>query len=109
RLRPITGVSASGKPPLVLESLVPALDAQHSAERRFPTHVRTLDAPDVTKARVVDATPIGINVRSTVATYSGVLDDLRAAFAATDDARRSALRLSGFPYNTGSLSRSRRR
>src|SRR5699024_12294732 len=87
--------------------LVPALDAQHSAERRFPTHVRTLDAPDVTKARVVDATPIGINVRSTVATYSGVLDDLRAAFAATDDARRAGLSASDFSYNTGSLSCSR--
>ena len=76
RLVAVTGVSGSGKTTLVLESLVPALEARLAGEA-LPSHVRALDAEDVTKARLIDATPIGANVRSTVATYSNVLDDLR--------------------------------
>lgn len=104
RLIAVTGVSGSGKTTLVLESLVPALEAQDGdTTRRVPEHVRALDAPGVANARVVDATPIGINVRSTIATYSGALDDLRKAFAATEDAREKGLTASDFSYNTGSL------
>ena len=102
RLVAVTGVSGSGKTTLVLESLVPALEAQLAGEA-LPSHVRALDAEDVTKARLIDATPIGANVRSTVATYSNVLDDLRRLFAAAPEAQKRGLTLKDFSYNTGSL------
>ncbi|WP_308493394.1 excinuclease ABC subunit UvrA [Microbacterium terrisoli] len=102
RLTAVTGVSGSGKTTLVLESLVPALDAA-SDHHAAPAHVRVIDAPDLMKVHVVDATPIGINVRSTVATYSGVMDDLRAAYAEVPAARAAGLTASDFSYNTGSL------
>lgn len=104
RLTAITGVSGSGKTTMILESLVPALAARSDREdSALPPHVRALDAAPGTKVHVVDATPIGINVRSTVATYSGVMDELRKAYAATDKARKKGLTTSDFSYNTGSL------
>lgn len=98
----VTGMSGSGKTTLVLDSLVPALKA--AAEGiRLPSHVREVDAAGITKVHVVDATPIGVNVRSTVATYSGILDELRRLYAATDAARERGLTAGDFSYNTGSL------
>ncbi|PPG28632.1 excinuclease ABC subunit A [Pseudoclavibacter sp. RFBG4] len=102
RLTAVTGMSGSGKTTLVLESLVPAITAIHEGTG-LPPHVRSLDAAGLTSANVVDATPIGTNVRSTVATYSGVLDDLRRLFAATPTAREEGLKAGDFSYNTGSL------
>ena len=102
RLTAVTGVSGSGKTTLVLESLVPALKA-HGAGQPQPAHVRTIAPDGITRVSVVDASPIGINVRSTVATYSGVLDDLRRAYAATPAAKERGLTASDFSYNTGSL------
>ncbi|MDX8049829.1 excinuclease ABC subunit UvrA [Lentzea sp. BCCO 10_0798] len=98
RLTAVTGVSGSGKTTLVLESLVPALEAKNSGTR-LPAWVEEVDAGSITRVNVVDATPIGVNVRSTVATYSGVLDDLRRAYAAAAE----GLTASDFSYNTGSL------
>ncbi|APT82822.1 excinuclease ABC subunit UvrA [Corynebacterium ammoniagenes] len=103
RLTAITGVSGSGKSTLLMETLVPALHAQSTADAAMPSHVRELHAPDDVKVQVVDATPIGHNVRSTVATYSGVMDQLRKNYAATDTARADGLSASDFSYNTGSL------
>ncbi|MDF0532252.1 excinuclease ABC subunit UvrA [Tsukamurella sp. 8F] len=100
RLTAVTGVSGSGKSTLILEGLVPALSAVGGP---LPAQVAALDAPGITRVAEVDATPIGVNVRSTVATYSGVLDDLRREFARTDDARRLGLKAADFSYNTGSL------
>ena len=102
RLTAVTGVSGSGKTTLVLEGLVPALQAAHG-DGRAPAHVVALDAPGIARVDVVDATPIGTNVRSTVATYSGVLDQLRQAYAATDAAQEQGLTAGDFSYNTGSL------
>ncbi|WIX92081.1 excinuclease ABC subunit UvrA [Amycolatopsis sp. DG1A-15b] len=102
RLTAVTGVSGSGKTTLVLDSLVPALVA-HTTGNALPSHVRALDAAGLTHVNVVDATPIGVNVRSTVATYSGVLDDLRRAYAQTPEARELGLTAGDFSYNTGSL------
>lgn len=102
RLTAVTGMSGSGKTTLVLDSLVPAIAATH-AGGAMPSHVRSLDAAGLETANVVDATPIGTNVRSTVATYSGVLDELRRAFADTAAARKSGLAPGDFSYNTGSL------
>ena len=97
RLTAVTGMSGSGKTTLVLDSLVPALQG------RTPHHVVALKAPGINRVNAVDATPIGTNVRSTVATYSGILDDLRRAYAATGPARERGLSASDFSYNTGSL------
>lgn len=102
RLTVVTGVSGSGKTTLVLESLVPALTAK-IADEQMPEHVRALDAPGIERVTMIDATPIGANVRSTVATYSGVLDDLRRLFARTEVAKARGLKAGAFSYNTGSL------
>ncbi len=102
RITAVTGVSGSGKTTMVLDSLVPALIAR-GAGGRPPAHVSAFDAPGITRVNVVDATPIGVNVRSTVATYSGVLDDLRRAFASTPVAAEFGLTAADFSYNTGSL------
>ena len=102
RLTCVTGVSGSGKTTLVLESLVPALQASSTGEK-LPDHVKSVSAPGIARADLIDATPIGVNVRSTVATYCGVLDDLRRAFAALPRAKELGLKAGDFSYNTGSL------
>ena len=102
RLVVVTGVSGSGKTTLVLETLVPALVAAAAGERP-PAHVRWVDAEGVRRANLIDATPIGINVRSTVATYAGVHDELRRAYARTDEARSAGYKAGDFSYNTGRL------
>lgn len=102
RLVAVTGVSGSGKTTLVLETLIPALAAAAAGEP-LPAHVTTLDAAGVSRANLIDATPIGTNVRSTVATYCGVLDDLRRAYARTDAARGAGYKAGDFSYNTGRL------
>lgn len=102
RLTAVTGVSGSGKTTMVLESLVPALQTAAAGEP-LPAHVAAVEPSGVERVNVVDATPIGTNVRSTVATYSGVLDDLRRAYAALEESTRRGLTASDFSYNTGSL------
>ena len=107
RLTVVTGVSGSGKTTMVLESLVPALqaiaDAADPDDVMLPAHVQSLSAPGIKHAKLIDATPIGINVRSTVATYAGIHDELRKAFARTDDAKRLGFKAGDFSYNTGRL------
>ena len=102
RLTLVTGVSGSGKTTLVLESLVPALQARIDG-RPLPDHVHALEAEGIAHVKLIDATPIGINVRSTVATYAGVHDDLRKLYARSADARQKGYTASDFSYNTGSL------
>ena len=102
RLIAVTGVSGSGKTTLILESLIPALKAK-TAGQPLPGHVEAAEAPGVQRIDLIDATPIGVNVRSTVATYSGVLDDLRRLFAAAPEAKARGYRAGDFSYNTGSL------
>jgi len=102
RLIAVTGVSGSGKTTLILESLIPALKAK-IAGAPLPAHVKAIDAIGIGRADLIDATPIGVNVRSTVATYSGVLDDLRRLYAAVPEAKARALKAGDFSYNTGSL------
>ncbi|WEV59532.1 excinuclease ABC subunit UvrA [Bifidobacterium sp. ESL0728] len=102
RMTAVTGVSGSGKTTMILESLIPALQAQEN-HTPLPSHVRSLDAAGITRVRLVDSTPIGINVRSTVATYTGIMDMLRKAFASTASAKKRKLKVSAFSYNTGTL------
>ena len=102
RLTVVTGVSGSGKTTLVLESLMPALAASAAGEVP-PAPVRGIEAEGIRRANLIDAKPIGVNVRSTVATYSGVLDDLRRAYAALPEAKARGLKAGAFSYNTGSL------
>ena len=102
RMTAVTGVSGSGKTTLVLESLIPAIDAYVDGSD-LPDHVVRVDPCGVGHAVLIDSTPIGANVRSTVSTYSGVLDDLRKLFAKTDSARRAGVGAKDLSYNTGSL------
>lgn len=102
RLTVVTGVSGSGKTTLVLESLVPALEAACSG-KALPGHVRAVEAAGITRVRLIDATPIGVNVRSTIATYADVHDALRKIFARTPGARQHGWKAGDFSYNTGRL------
>ena len=102
RLTVVTGVSGSGKTTLVLESLIPALNANISGHT-LPEHIRDVSAEDIRRIKLIDATPIGINVRSTVATYAGVHDELRKLYAKSEDAKNKGYKARDFSYNTGSL------
>ena len=102
RLTVVTGVSGSGKTTLVLESLIPALDANISGHT-LPEHIRDVTAEGIRRIKLIDATPIGINVRSTVATYAGVHDELRKLYAKSEDAKNKGYKARDFSYNTGSL------
>lgn len=102
RLTVVTGVSGSGKTTLVLESLVPALQALTEG-KAMPQHIKDITAEGISHVKLIDATPIGINVRSTIATYANVHDELRKIFAATADAKSRKLKAGEFSYNTGSL------
>ena len=102
RLTVVTGVSGSGKTTLVLESLIPALDANINGHA-LPEHIRDVTADGIQRIKLIDATPIGINVRSTVATYAGVHDELRKLYAKSEDAKNKGYKARDFSYNTGSL------
>ena len=102
KLSVVTGVSGSGKTTLILESLVPALLAKTEG-RSLPAHVRLVEAEGISQVKLIDATPIGINIRSTVATYANVHDELRKIYARTTDAKGRNLKAGDFSYNTGSL------
>ena len=102
RLVAVTGVSGSGKTTMVLESLIPALKARSEGEKP-PEHVRSIAADGIERANLIDATPIGANVRSTVATYADIHDDLRRAFARSDEAKAGGWKAGDFSYNTGRL------
>lgn len=102
RLTVVTGVSGSGKTTMVLESLIPALRAAISGQK-LPSHVKKVEADGITQVKLIDATPIGINVRSTVATYANVHDGLRKVYARTADAKAHHYKAGDFSYNTGEL------
>ena len=102
RLIAVTGVSGSGKTTLILESLIPALAARISGQP-LPAPARALEAEGIGQVKLIDATPIGINVRSTVATYADVHDELRKVYARTADARARGWKAGDFSYNTGRL------
>ncbi len=102
RLVAVTGVSGSGKTTMILESLIPALEAKLN-EQKLPGHVKSIEAEKIRHIKLIDATPIGINVRSTVATYADIHDELRKVYAKTPDAKIRGCKAGDFSYNTGSL------
>ena len=102
RLTVVTGVSGSGKTTMVLESLIPALEASISGAA-LPEHIRSIEAEGIAHVKLIDATPIGVNVRSTVATYAGVHDELRKLYARSAAAKERGYRAGDFSYNTGAL------
>ena len=102
RLTAVTGVSGSGKTTLILESLIPALEANIQG-KPLPEHIRSIEAEGIGQVKLIDATPIGVNVRSTVATYANVHDELRKIFARTADAKARGYKAGDFSYNTGDL------
>ncbi len=102
RLTVVTGVSGSGKTTLILESLIPAL--QNKLEgKALPEHVKNVEAEGIKQVKLIDATPIGINIRSTVATYANVHDELRKVYAKTAGAKEAGYKAGDFSYNTGLL------
>ncbi len=102
RLTAVTGVSGSGKTTMILESLIPALEASVKDEK-LPGHVRLVSADGIRRIKLIDATPIGVNIRSTVATYADVHDELRKIYARTPDAKEKGYKAGDFSYNTGKL------
>lgn len=102
RLTVVTGVSGSGKTTMVLESLIPALQA-YAKGNSLPVHVKEIAAEGISHVKLIDASPIGINVRSTVATYANVHDELRKRFAKSEDAKKYGYKAGDFSYNTGRL------
>ncbi len=102
RMTVVTGVSGSGKTTMVLESLVPALESL-TLGKRMPEHVKEITAEGIEHVKLINADPIGINVRSTVATYANVHDELRKIYARTRDAKQKGFKAGDFSYNTGSL------
>ena len=102
RLIAVTGVSGSGKTTMILESLIPALEASIKGSR-LPGHVKNVSSDGISHVKLIDATPIGVNVRSTVATYADVHDELRKVFARTPGAKERGYKAGDFSYNTGSL------
>ena len=102
RLTVVTGVSGSGKTTMVLESLIPGLEAALNGETLLE-HVKNVSAEGISHVKLIDASPIGINIRSTVATYANVHDELRKIYAKTDDAKRMKYKAKDFSYNTGNL------
>lgn len=102
RLIAVTGVSGSGKTTMILESLIPALEASIRGSK-LPSHIKAVSADGIRQVKLIDATPIGINVRSTVATYADVHDELRKVYARTPDAKEKGYKAGDFSYNTGNL------
>lgn len=102
RLTVVTGVSGSGKTTLILESLIPALQAKINGQK-LPGHIESIEAEGITQVKLIDAAPIGINVRSTVATYANVHDGLRKLYARTAEAKEQSCKAGDFSYNTGKL------
>ena len=102
RLSVVTGVSGSGKTTMVLESLIPGLQAVIDGSK-LPAHVRKVEAEGIRQVKLIDATPIGVNIRSTVATYSNVHDDLRKIYAKSEEAKAAGYKAGDFSYNTGNL------
>ena len=102
RMTAVTGVSGSGKTTMVLESLIPALESMIKGTK-LPSHIKCLSAEGIKQVKLIDATPIGINVRSTVATYADVHDELRKIYARTADAKAKGYKAGDFSYNTGKL------
>ena len=102
RLSVVTGVSGSGKTTMILESLVPGLKAKLEGHK-LPSHIDRIEAEGIRQVKLIDATPIGINVRSTVATYANIHDELRKVFARSEDARAGGWKAGDFSYNTGKL------
>ena len=102
RMTAVTGVSGSGKTTMVLESLIPALESMIKGTK-LPSHIKRLSAEGIKQVKLIDATPIGINVRSTVATYADVHDELRKIYARTADAKAKGYKAGDFSYNTGKL------
>ena len=98
----VTGVSGSGKTTLVLESLVPALQACIDGAP-LPAHVRAVSAEGIRRVKLIDAAPIGVNVRSTVATYADMHDEMRKIFARSPEAKKRGFKAGDFSYNTGKL------
>lgn len=102
KLTVVTGVSGSGKTTMILESLLPAIQTKIN-DSSLPDHIKDVQMEGIEHIKLIDASPIGINIRSTVATYINVHDELRKRFAKTESAKSKGYKAGDFSYNTGKL------
>ena len=93
----VTGFSGAGKTSLILDSLVPAIKALN-AKAALPKQVANLKT-HLTDVVSVDAKPIGKNSRSTIATYTTIMDNLRRIFASQPAAKAKKFGPAYFSYN----------
>jgi len=96
----VTGVSGSGKSSLINEVLMKRLSADlMGAKVRPGAHKGILGIENVDKVINIDQSPIGRTPRSNPATYTGVFGDIRALFAATQDAKTRGYGPGRFSFN----------
>lgn len=93
----VTGFSGAGKTSLILDSLVPAILA-HKKHQKLPDQVEQLTS-DLNDVVSVDATPVGKNTRSTLATYTNIMNNLRHLFASLPDSKQRGYGIADFSYN----------
>ncbi|MBL3530609.1 excinuclease ABC subunit UvrA [Companilactobacillus zhachilii] len=94
----VSGMSGSGKTTLIFDSLLPALTDKIEGEK-LPNFVKSVETADIKNIVKVDSVPIGKNVRSTVGTYTKILDHLRKLFAETPEAKAKKFTPTYFSYN----------
>ena len=96
----VTGVSGSGKSSLVNEILYKRLARDLNHARLIPGEHRGIEGEELLdKVIDIDQSPIGRTPRSNPATYTGVFDQIRDLFAATQDAKAKGYKKGRFSFN----------
>ena len=96
----VTGVSGSGKSSLVNEILYKYLAKKLNRARTIPgKHKKIEGVEQLDKVINIDQSPIGRTPRSNPATYTGVFDQIRDLFAATQDAKERGYKKGRFSFN----------
>ena len=96
----VTGVSGSGKSSLVNEILDKYLAKKLNRARTIPgKHKKIEGVEQLDKVINIDQSPIGRTPRSNPATYTGVFDQIRDLFAATQDAKERGYKKGRFSFN----------
>lgn len=99
----VAGVSGSGKSTLVLDTLCPAIDQYFGVDAEMPLPFASLaGAEHISKCVSIDQSPIARSSRSSPATYTKVMDEIRAVFADTPDAKQRSMTAGHFSYNSAS-------
>ncbi|MBG9454847.1 excinuclease ABC subunit A [Lysinibacillus sphaericus] len=96
----VTGVSGSGKSTLINEILYKSLAQKLNRSKVKPgEHKEVMGIDELEKVIDIDQSPIGRTPRSNPATYTGVFDDIRDVFAATNEAKVRGYKKGRFSFN----------